>query len=77
MGLTCAAPATVKRSNLTDSGFVNPATGRPEQAFGKATKFAPPARIPANKVVPAFTSRRCDVHAGGEAGRDLFSGFIS
>ena len=53
--LTCAAPATVKRTNfqhtlLLEIQLSSLATEVLNQGLGKAMKAAPSARIPANKV---------------------------
>jgi hypothetical protein len=50
VGLTCAAPATVS-GRIIRFPLHSHATGRLEQAPGKALEGAPPARIPANTVV--------------------------
>jgi len=45
-----ALPPQRSAAESTDSPFTPSATGRLEQAPGKAVKGAPPARIPANTV---------------------------
>ncbi len=65
--LTCAAPATVSGQIRKDFASIT-ATECLEQALGKAMGVAPPARIPANKVVvrPRITERPCAVGEDGE-----------
>jgi hypothetical protein len=51
-GPNLRCPRNGKRLNPSrDSAFITQATGRVEQAPGKAMKDAPPARIPANAGV--------------------------
>jgi hypothetical protein len=66
--LTCAAPATVKRTDVFWSFTARSriqlsslATERLEQAHGKAMKAASSARIPANKVVVRLFFKRSAV----------------
>ena len=65
-----ALPPQRSAAESSDSPFTPSATGRLEQAPGKAVKGAPPARIPANTVVACAFWRAWPYHpyAGGEAG---------